>query len=39
MRRCWLKDKERPTMKEIVQIIENWDPSSWSTNVITENDL
>ena len=35
MQRCWLRDKERPTMKEIVQIIENWNPESWDTDVIT----
>ena len=39
MQQCWKIDKERPTMKEIVEIVRNWDPSTWSTNVITKTDL
>ena len=39
MKQCWLSDKLRPTMKEIVGIIENWDPSSWDTDVISSEDL
>lgn len=39
MKRCWLNDKLRPTMKEIVSIIENWNPSTWSTDVVTSEDL
>lgn len=35
MKRCWLSDKERPTMKEIVQIIKGWNPETWDTNVIS----
>lgn len=26
-------------MKEIVGIIENWDPSTWDTDVISSEDL
>ena len=33
MKRCWLSDKERPTMKEIVSIIMNWNPASWETDL------
>lgn len=34
-----MTDKMRPTMKEIVTIIEKWDISTWDTNVITSADL
>lgn len=39
MKRCWLKDKERPTMKEVVRIIENWNPSRWDMDVMTTADI
>lgn len=39
MKQCWLSDKLRPTMKEIVGIIENWDPLTWDTNVVSSEDL
>lgn len=38
MKRCWLVDKQRPTMKDIVKIVEGWDPSTWEMDVLTSAD-
>ena len=36
MKRCWLADKQRPTMKEIVKIVEGWDTTRWERDVLTD---
>lgn len=35
MKQCWLRDKQRPTMKEIVQIVKNWSPDTWDSDVVS----
>lgn len=34
MRECWKEDKERPTMKELVEVVRSWDPSTWDTDMV-----
>ncbi|OAO13264.1 TKL family protein kinase [Blastocystis sp. ATCC 50177/Nand II] len=36
MKRCWLADKQRPTMKEIVKVVEGWDTTRWERDVLTD---
>ena len=33
MKRCWLEDKQRPPMKEIVQIVSGWNTEKWNEDV------
>ena len=34
MKRCWLEDKQRPSMKEIVQIVSGWNVERWDEDVL-----
>ena len=38
MKQCWLVDKQRPTMKEIVKVVEGWDTTTWDRDVLTAED-
>ena len=33
MKRCWLEDKQRPPMKEIVQIVSGWNTERWNEDI------
>lgn len=35
MLECWKEDKQRPTMKELVEVVRGWDPSTWDHDVIS----
>ena len=34
MLECWKEDKQRPTMKELVEVVRGWDTSTWDSDVV-----